>query len=425
MALITPFRGDRFKDPATGTAGPCAAPPYDVLDADQRAEFAARSPANVVHLTLPEENGGLDRYASAARLLGEMLADGRLEPDDEPTFHLQDAHFVGPDGKKKTRRGFLALVKIEPLGAGSIRGHEEVLPKPLEDRARLMAATRANLEPVFLLYSDPIGRVDALLEGSRLKAVSASATLGGVRFDFRRADPRVAPRVAEVVRELPLYVADGHHRYTVSARHAAANPTDAGAAWRLALLVRAQDPGVVIFPTHRFVKDLDAATATALRTRLERAFELRSVRPEQLLNALTAADATDAIGVWLRRENRAVIATPNPTTRAQLAELTEPTARLDVTVLERGLLDPTHLGAPIVRRYVRGEDDPLGLAKSEDVAAAFFLRPPAVETILRVSDRRVNMPAKSTYFFPKAASGQVLYRFDRAPARAAAQGPAR
>ncbi len=415
MALISPFRADRFQDPKTGDAAPCAAPPYDVLGAAARARFAATSSASVVHLTLPEERGGKDRYSVAAATLRDMLRDGRLAPDDEPTFHLQDAQFVGPDGKKRMRRGFLALVRIQPLGGGAVRGHEQVLPKPLEDRTRLMEATRANLEPVFLLYSDPIGRVDALLEGSRLRPTAASVAMEGVRFDFRRADPKIASRVVDVLRELPLYVADGHHRYTVSDRYRAAHPDDAGARWRLALLVRAQDPGVVILPTHRFLPKVAPEAAAALVARLGASFEQRAVRPEQLLNALAATEAKDAIGVWLRRENRALIATPNPVLRARLAETSELLARLDVSVLERGLLDPAVLGATVERRYVRGEDDPIGLAGTEDVDAAFFLRAPAVETVLQVSDKNLNMPPKSTYFFPKAASGQVLYRFDRGP----------
>ncbi|MFG0316589.1 MAG: DUF1015 family protein [Planctomycetota bacterium JB042] len=412
MAVIEPFRGFRFVDPG-GDPAACAAPPYDVIDDDERDGFAARSPANVVHLTLPRAVEGLDRYATAARLLDEWIADGRLVRDEAPSFHLQDAVFPGPDGAPLRRPGLIGLVEAKPIGEGPMRGHEEVQAKPVEDRYNLLRATRANLEPIWVLYRDAAGAVDELLAPARAAAADATATLDEATFEFRRADASVSAAIREHLDGTPLYIADGHHRFTVASRFHAEHPDDAGAAYRMALLVRAEDPGVVVLPTHRFVDDLPAEAAAALATRLEADFDLIPTDEASILADLARADAPGTIGVARRRDGAWHLAVPRAPVKARLAATSPaPLHTLDVVVLHRHLLDPETLGHALRCRYVRGEDDPLGLARSEDVPLALLLRPPTIATILEVSDRGLRMPSKSTYFSPKAASGQVLHRFD-------------
>lgn len=415
MADIVPFRARRFRDPSTRDAGACAAPPYDVIHGDEREAYAARSPANAVHLTLPAPRDGLDPYASAAARLTEFCADGRLVQDSEATVHLQDVTFRAPGDRSedaRTRQGFLALARIEPLGQGSILGHEEVLPKAIEDRWRLMTATRANLEPVFFLYQDPEGVVDALLRPVRERVRALDVPLDGMRFNFRTAPAAIARDLTAALAGKPLYIADGHHRYTVSNRVREEHPEWPGAAFRLALFVRAEDPGLVILPTHRFVDALGDELRTTLRAREDEWFDTEPVDPTALLTRLR--DAPGALGVWWRRTGEARLARPKPAALARLSAIPEPLRSLDVNVLHRGWWSADAHAAPTCR-YVRGEEDPLGMAVRDDVELAVFLRSPPVSTVLAVSNQRRFMPPKSTYFFPKAASGQVLYRFEDHP----------
>jgi hypothetical protein len=131
-----------------------------------------------------------------------------------------------------------------------------------------------------------------------------------------------------------------------------------------------------------------------------------------MLTELAKIPGRDALGVWLRRRERCLVALPKASVRAALAEVPEPLRGLDVVVLHRFLFDASALGDELKCSYVRGEDDPIGLARERDVPLAVFLRPPSVATVLDVADRKLTMPPKSTYFHPKLASGHVLFRLD-------------
>lgn len=413
MAQIEPFRGYLLKDPEQGAEGRCAAPPYDVIDDDEREQYAALSSANIVHLTLPRETGGLDRYSAARELLLKMLADGRLTRDERPCYYLQDVRFRPPGGEPVVRKGLIGLVPIGPLGQGMIRGHENVQPKPLEDRHRLLRATLSNLEPLIFLYRDPAGRIDTLLAKERRRPPIDQAEFQELRFELRRADAGVSLAIQSELEGQPLYIADGHHRFTVAQRFMTERPELPGSGYRMALLVRAEDPGLLVLPTHRFVRELRADAAAALIGRLEEHFELEPIEPSEFLPRLSRPLADGGFGVWLRRENRALLATPGPSVLEALSAVPESLRNLDVNLLHSFLLDADGLGHALPCEYVRGEEDPIGRAEREDVPLAFFLSAPDIETILRVSDQGLSMPTKSTYFYPKAASGQVLFRLDQ------------
>src|SRR3954466_7058191 len=153
MADVQPFQALHYALARTGGLQPVAAPPYDVIDAAQRAELVGRSPYNVVEVDLPR-NGG-DPYAHAADVLRQWSADGIVVRDEQPTLWALAQDYTGPDGQTRTRHGVFARVRVEDYGPGRIRPHERTHPGPKEDRLRLTRATRANLSPIFSLYDDP------------------------------------------------------------------------------------------------------------------------------------------------------------------------------------------------------------------------------------------------------------------------------
>ena len=412
MAVIEPFRGYRFVDP-NGDDAACAAPPYDVIDDDERDAWAARSPANVVHLTLPRPTDGADPYSTATKHLDAWIADGRLARDEEPSFHLQDAIFKGLDGAEVRRPGLIGLVEAKPIGQGTMKGHEEVQAKPIEDRYRLLSATRANLEPIWALYSDPAGTVDELLADARATAPDTSVVHDDATFEFRRSGASVSAAIREHLDGASLYIADGHHRFTVASRYAVEHPENAEAGYRMALLVRAEDPGVVVLPTHRFVDEISDDARAAVLARLETHFDLVPSDEASITAALANEADLGTFGVGNRVDGTWMLARPKADAKDALAtDNPAPLNALDVVVLHKFLLREDGLGHAVKCRYVRGEDDPLGLARTQDVPFVFLLRPPTIATILDVSDRGIAMPSKSTYFSPKAVSGQVVYRFD-------------
>src|SRR4051794_28016208 len=157
MADVQPFRALHYDLERTGGLQAVAAPPYDVIDADQRAALVARSPYNVVEIDLPVDPAGDDPYAHAAATLDAWVSEGVLVRDEAPALWALEQDYTGPDGRRRTRRGFFARVRVEDYGPGRIRPHERTHPGPKEDRLRLTRATGANLSPIFSLYDDPEG----------------------------------------------------------------------------------------------------------------------------------------------------------------------------------------------------------------------------------------------------------------------------
>jgi uncharacterized protein (DUF1015 family) len=153
MADVQPLRALHYDPSVVGPLADVLAPPYDVIDAEQRAALMARSRFNVVALDLPQ--GEPDPYAVAGKLLASWQQQGALVRDQEPAVWAHTQDYTGPDGSRLSRRGFFCRVRIEDYGPGRVRPHERTHPGPKEDRLRLTRATRANISPIFSLYSDP------------------------------------------------------------------------------------------------------------------------------------------------------------------------------------------------------------------------------------------------------------------------------
>src|SRR3954454_1485064 len=197
MADVRPLQALHYDLSRTGGLQAVAAPPYDVIDAAQRAELLRRSPYNVVEVDLPR-NGG-DPYAHAAEVLRGWSADGIVVRDAEPALWALQQAYTGPDGRERSRHGIFARVRVEDYGAGRIRPHERTHPGPKEDRLRLTRATRANLSPIFSLYDDPGGAAWGALAPHLTGAPWAEVTDedGTVHRLWRVGDPEAHRKVAE------------------------------------------------------------------------------------------------------------------------------------------------------------------------------------------------------------------------------------
>jgi uncharacterized protein (DUF1015 family) len=279
MAEVRPLRALRYEPSVAGALGDVIAPPYDVIDAEQRAALVARSPYNVVNVDLPEDPDGGDVYAHAARLLERWQGDGAVVRDDEPALWVLRQSYTGPDGRALTRQGFFARVRVTDYGPGRIRPHERTHPGPKEDRLRLTRATQANLSPIFSLYSDPQQRAWQALAGFTADAPWGEATDDeGTRNElWRVTDADTIAAVQEALADAELLIADGHHRYETARAYAEEIGGEGGAGgadYVLMCLVALQDPGLTIFPTHRLVKDTTPAQQEALARTLRADFEI-------------------------------------------------------------------------------------------------------------------------------------------------------
>jgi uncharacterized protein (DUF1015 family) len=426
MADVQPLRALHYDLSVVGPLADVVAPPYDVIDAGQRAELIKRSPYNVVAVDLPEAGGGQDSeggrdpYLSASELFETWQLQGALTRDREPALwaHTQDYTGVGgtSSNETRTRRGFFCRVRIEDYGPGRVRPHERTHPGPKEDRLRLTRATRANISPIFSLYSDPSGAAWDALEPATEQAPwgEVSDSDGTVHRLWRVSDPRAIAAVQEATRDAELLIADGHHRYETMKTYAEEIGGEGEHRYILMCLVALEDPGLTVFPTHRLVRGLDSARLQALAKALRRDFEIAEVPFEEITPPpgtgpleLGYIDSHSQRPFRLTLKDQAIA-------DAALSGRSEAYRRLDTGILETLLLkgalglsdeDISHFNGLF---YARDTAEALALVRSGEYDAAFVMRPTPVAQVREIAAAGENMPPKSTYFFPKLLTGLLF-----------------
>ena len=426
MAEIVPFRGVVYEPARAGPLDGLLAPPYDVVSAAERGRLLAKSPHNFVRVDLPEGEGDA-KYANAARELSRWLEGGVLRRDERQALYRYHQRFsIG--GSELTRRGFVARVRLRPYEDRVVLPHERTLSGPRLDRLKLTRATRAHLSQVFVLYSDPQRRVDAEFAAleSAAPELEGRTDDGTVHRVWRLTDPLAQRRVAAALADAKLYIADGHHRYETmlavrdELRPLARSPRSSIEFGSL-FLTGMEDPGLVVLPTHRVVHGLDGFELDRFLPRLRERFaveELRGISPEQLRERLAAAGRTSPAFALLSG-SRALLATLRP---GQEAAVAGPSVlrRLDVAVLHTLILeellgiDRSAQERQTNLRYVKDLAGAFEEARRQEVQVVFLLNPTGITQLRAVADAGEIMPQKSTYFYPKLASGLLLNPIDPA-----------
>ncbi len=358
MAVVKPFRALRYDEATAGPLDRLIAPPYDVISPDERNRYLARSPWNVVHLTLP------DTEDQAGRHLAEWRRNGVLVREEEPASWILSQEYVGPDGVRRTRNGLVASLRAEPYENRVVLPHERTHPGPKEGRLRLLRAVRAQLEPIFLLHDGP---------PVELPERPPEVEVEGARLWRTTDDP--APELAD----RRLLIADGHHRYeTALAFHEEDGSPES--AFLLAVLVPTQQEGLTIFPTHRIVDRLRDLNGTGGDT-------------ASVGDALAQLDdlPRDRPAVALYRGGE-----------ARVLKGDEP--ELDAAFVESF--------GPEGVSYTPRVEEAVAAVDSGRADAAFLLRPPTIDQVRAVAERGETMPQKSTYFFPKLVSGLLFHPLD-------------
>jgi uncharacterized protein (DUF1015 family) len=418
MADVQPLRALHYDLGVVGSLDAVVAPPYDVIDAGQRARLAGRSQHNVVNVDLPQAPLGGDPYEEAARQLERWRKQGAVVRDEQPAMWALQQDYTGPDGRKLTRRGFLARVRVEDYGPGRIRPHERTHPGPKEDRLRLTRATQANLSPIFSLYDDPAGAAWRALEPQITGDPWGTATDadGTVNRLWRVSDRAAVARVTLALKDVELLIADGHHRYETARVFAEEVGGKGDHRYVLMCLVALQDPGLTIFPTHRLLSGLEEpAVHEKLGAALKELFHVEPIEHADL----RPPDDPDApltmgyIDAHLQRAFRLTLKDQSIADEA-LAAYPEPYRRLDTAVLEalvlKGVLgmtedDIAHLEG---LGYSRTDEEALDMVLTGAYDAAFFLRPSPVRQVQEIAAAGVNMPPKSTFFYPKVPTGLLF-----------------
>ena len=419
MADVQPLRALHYEPTVVGDISHVVAPPYDVIDSEQRAALLARSPFNIVAVDLPQPgDGGQDAYEAAGEQLDVWQRQGAMVRDAEPALWAHTQDYSGPDGVARVRSGFFCRVRIEGYGPGRVRPHERTHPGPKEDRLRLTRATKANVSPIFSLYSDPEQAAWRALEPATAGAPWADVTDGdGTRHRlWRVSDPAAIAAVQAATADAELLIADGHHRYETMDAYAEEVGGEGEHRYILMCLVALQDPGLTIFPTHRLVSGLEESQRASLREALERDFEITEVPAEQLAPEPNDEPTPLQMGYVDDRDERSyrLVLKDQSIADAALAEHSAPYRHLDTGVLETLILkralglsddDISHFNGMF---YARDDAEAVAMVRSGDYDAAFLMRPTPVRQVIELAAEGENMPPKSTFFYPKLLTGLLL-----------------
>jgi uncharacterized protein (DUF1015 family) len=412
VADIAPLHALHYDLDHTGGLAPVAAPPYDVIDAAERAQLLARSPYNVVAIDLPQDPDGGDPYEHAAAVLREWREQGVVVEDREPALWALEQDYTGPDGRRRTRHGLFARVRVEDYGPGRIRPHERTHPGPKEDRLRLTRATHANLSPIFALYDgDAWSPLAPHLDGAPYGELTDDD--GTAHRLWRVADPRAIAAARQALEPTELLIADGHHRYETARVYADEVGGEGGHRYVLMCLVALQDPGLTIFPTHRLLTALDDDRRVALREAIRRDWDVEEVGEDELEPELGGAVTIGYLDAHHRRPLRLTLKDP-AIADAALPGKPEAYRRLDTAVTEALLLEGALGMSEDDISHFRGLDYARSTAEARervlagDVQAALFMGPAPVELVREVAAAGEVMPPKSTYFFPKVLTGLLF-----------------
>ncbi|MFP3937761.1 MAG: DUF1015 family protein [Phycisphaerae bacterium] len=420
---IRPFRGWRYR-PDDGDVSDRIAPPYDVLGPQDKRELLSRCGHNIVAVDLPHapasELGPDEDYIAAANVLEDWKQQGVLASEEAPAVYAYEQSYTC-GGRTYHRRAMLCGLRATPLGEDVIP-HEHTFAGPKADRLRLTELTRTQLSPIFAFHEDPHDAAGALWSACESCPPELKGRLGDVEEKlWVVTDEKVIEAVRDALRDQPAYIADGHHRYTTGLNYrdrlaeAGELTEDHEANFIFFALVPRTDPGLLVLPTHRvysrlggdFSLDRLAAVADEFEWRRHEASEeiladLPGLLRESPKHTFVFTDGDSVWTATLRSAEAMVQAAgdqPKPWRELDVAIFQKLIAerRLEPAGRDATSIDYTPDAADAAGRCVRGEAD-----------LACILPATPIEAVEAVADAGASMPHKSTYFYPKLATGMVL-----------------
>ena len=440
MAEILPFRALHYDLRKIPDLGAVVTQPYDKISPEMQARYYDLSPQNLVRIirgrTLPEDDSVNNVYVRAARDFQAWIKGGVLISESEPAIYpyYQEYEFPGQHGVRKERRGFIALLRLEDYSARVVHRHEETLSGPKADRLELLKATRAHFGQIFMLYSDPLGMVESLLAAPATSQPWEQLTdeYGTRHSVWRVDDSRVISGVYVTLRNKPLVIADGHHRYETALAYRnycrQSGRPDEFAEYVMVTFVRMETDGLTILPTHRLVHSLANFDWAKFSDHGRAIFDWEEVAvhgsstdwtPQFTAKLMAAGREGPALGAYAGEGKLALLRLRSDfDLDGALPDLAPTLRRLDVVLLHRLVLERL-LG--ITGQAVREERN-LSYFRETALACeavdkgkgqiAFLLNPTPVAAVHANALADCPMPQKSTDFYPKLLSGLTIYWLD-------------
>ena len=418
MAEIKAFKGMRYTS-AAGDLNALVCPPYDIISDSQREKYIEENPCNIIRLELPK--GGDERYKEAGKTLKDWLDKEILSCDKEDSIYVYEMLFSA-NGVRNRLKGFVSLVKLVEFTEGIVLPHEETLSKAKEDRFNLMSETFCNFSQIYSLYMDEDGSAYNIIDGCSKGTpdMEVKDPDGTVHRMWKVSDSGVINSVTEAFKDKKLYIADGHHRYETALNFYKKHGTESSG-YIAMMLVNMENKGLVVFPTHRIVKDLENFSAEKVIEDCKPYFDIAEAPGEERMQAALNKfydEGKKAFAMYTGYGKCYVMTLKDEgAVKKLLPEMSEAYCGLDVTVLhslvlERILgIDKENMANQKNLTYTRSRQEALEAVDMDGADCSFILNPTKVSEIRDVAAAGEKMPQKSTYFYPKLITGLVMNKF--------------
>lgn len=425
MANIKPFRAVRYNERLLTHAEYLMTPPYDVISPEDQESYYDQNPFNVVRLILgkeyPDDTDGNNRYTRARDFLANWMRDGVLAQDDTPSIYGYSQVYRDPAGNTRRRNGFVALHSLQRWGEGDVFPHEYTYSGPKVDRLNLVRATGHQLSTIFSLFSDPKRETDAMIDAIIASPVVTRYTdRAGVEHILTRcADGAIHAALADAIRNKKVFVADGHHRYeTMLAFSDELDKRGAsGDAHHYALMyfTLLEGEAITILPCHRIIETRAPLDEDAVLKRFSEVFSVdtfdRGTEGTRRFIEALERKGKGSFGFYPGKDRYYLLGNADHQKIARFfpADMKEEIKRLDVSVLHRVLIHGLLSIENPELSYSQDARQALDRAESGR-SAAFIVNATGIEEVKDASLAGERMPQKSTFFYPKTASGLVFYR---------------
>jgi len=434
MANVKPFSALRYDTAKIGSLSDVTAPPYDIISPKEQDKYC-ENPHNIIHLELgkvydtdTDEN---NRYTRAKDCLSDWMERGVLKREDSPAYYLYEEIFSLPDGSVKSLKGLISAVELVPFSEKVILPHEETLSKAKQDRFALMSETNANFSPIYFLYMDEEKTVNKIIEQViKTNPTETFKTKDGIIHNlWVIKEPDLLSKIETSFKDKQLFIADGHHRYETALNYrnklseTAENFDEShGGNYIMAFAVEMDDPGLVVLPTHRIIKNLENFDEEKIVSSLENTFDVSKI----------ASTSPDTDGERILDEHKDVSSfvmytgkdyfylltlKDEDAMKKALPSRSDAYRGLDVSVLHTLILDG-HFGIDTDNManqknlvYTKFSTEAISSVKSGEAQCSFLLNATKVRQIKDVSLLNEKMPQKSTYFYPKLITGLVINKF--------------
>ena len=422
MADIKAFKGMRFDTDKAGDIAKLCCPPYDIISEEERLSFIKENENNIIRLELPK---GENPYTDAAAVLKDWEDKGVLTFEDAPAIYVYEEEFTAY-GKSGAVKGIIVRLKVEEFEKGVVLPHEFTLSKAKEDRLNLMKATNCNFSQIYGLYMDEehtsLNTIDNVSSGA--PDIEFTDNGGVTHRLWIIKDEEVINKLVADFKERKIYIADGHHRYETAlnyrnyCREQGISKEGDAQDFQMIYLVDMEHPGLVVFPTHRLVRDLDEFDADEVLCKCSKYFDIEAFTSTDNMEAELEAEDKEgkkAFGFYIGEGEWYKLTLKDISVMDELLpQLSAVSRSLDVTVLHTLVLekifgiDKANMAAQINLTYTKFFEEAISFVDSGKAQCSFVLNPTKVKEIRDVASQGEKMPQKSTYFYPKMITGLVM-----------------